>query len=149
MVLMAGCNSFKSPAETLNVAFTALKTNDLKLFKKSLTGAALQKFGNRTAMQMLDSNITRFELSMGTMNEMDYNPYVIDKPSCQHGCSTHAERHYSVEILGHAAPGIVSAPNPRVLMTATMLCTSDANGSPDSISCKISDIEEVPVIGDL
>jgi len=52
---LSACNDYSSPQAVVGSAYAALSKNDLKSFRKTLQGEALEQFGNAEGMALLQN----------------------------------------------------------------------------------------------
>ena len=118
---LAGCSDFGSPQGVLGTAFSALKKEKVKTFKRTLTGEALEKYGNLVGMGELAAEIQGQDLSLGT---------IVLKSVEKNARGHDVRRVYSVEVLSRDLTG-------QSLKTGTFRRFKDA-----TVECKISYVRQ-------
>ena len=61
LVGLTGCNTFSTPNGVLEIAASALQENNLEKFKETLTGDALNQYGNLNGMERLRERFANFK----------------------------------------------------------------------------------------
>lgn len=64
---LSACSDYTSPQGVLGTAFSALKKEKVKAFKRTLTGAAEEQYGTLVGMGALAAEIQGLELSVGSV----------------------------------------------------------------------------------
>ncbi|MEK6704884.1 MAG: hypothetical protein AABZ06_03775 [Bdellovibrionota bacterium] len=65
IIMFAGCNEYSSPGGIIKTSFLAVKKSNLEIFRSTLTGDALKKFGNQEGLEYFRKQfdgIVSFEL---------------------------------------------------------------------------------------
>jgi hypothetical protein len=120
---LAGCSDYSSPQGVLGTALGALKKENVKAFKRTLTGAAAEKFGNLQGMAALSSEIQGLELSYGPMT-------IVESRQDRFGRDTF--RLYSVRLLARDLATQASGLRDGEVSTGTFRTFKDA-----TVACEI------------
>ncbi len=63
--VMVGCNDLSTPESTLGSAYKALSKEKVKTFKRTLTGEALEQYGNITGMAAIIAELKPLDVKIG------------------------------------------------------------------------------------
>jgi hypothetical protein len=108
--LLSGCTDYVTPRGVVMTAANSLFKNNLKTFRKALTGAALEQYGNRQGMAELREALSGLTLSAG-------KPVVLSQvPGPADGFPSTIWT-YSIEVTGRNSAG-----SQGVVLTATARC---------------------------
>lgn len=127
-LLLSACTDVSSPQGVLEVAFSALKTNDAELFTSTLTGDAFDRFGGSQGVKRLQKELEGLDLAVGETN-------LTSQSGCGPFCTLNS---YEVEIVGKK----VNTQAITYQKSAEVACRQVVNSNPKIYSvttdCKIS-----------
>ncbi len=130
---LAGCVDYSSPKGIVGSAYKALSKNDTKAFTKTLSGEALDRYGNLEGMIVLQRELTGLEVKVGKVTltgterenrRVELEKYTVDvvgrkrgeesaqytavmtaKVECEHSWSYHYEPYLPAHLDRPGYPG--------------------------------------------